>query len=76
MTEQKFPYDALKHTQDKSDMPAHTPGSPKGEQKVRDSGREPGREDPDTARTARDSTSIDPQAKAPIVPSMPHIPPA
>ena len=39
-------------------------------------GREPGREDDEAGRTARDSTSINPEARDPIDPRMPHMPPA
>ena len=60
----------------KGQLPAHTPGVPKGEERVRRYGREPGREDPRFGRTARDSTSINPDACAPIDPRMPHLPPA
>ncbi len=58
------------------DMSAHTPGTPKGEERVRREGREPGRGDPKYNRTARDSTSINPGACDPIDPRMPHLPPA
>jgi hypothetical protein len=57
------------------DLPAHTPGTPKGEERVQREGREPGREDTQYGRTARDSTSINPAARDPIDPRMPHLPP-
>jgi hypothetical protein len=57
------------------DIPSHTPGTAKGEEWVQRQGREPGREDPNVVRTARDSTSINPQAREPIDPRMPHMPP-
>lgn len=57
-------------------LPAHTHGTPKGEERVQLGGREPGRRDPESARTARDSTSINPDEHGPIDPRMPHIPPA
>jgi hypothetical protein len=60
----------------KSELPAHTPGTPRGEELVRKMGREPGRTDPSSARVARDATSINPAARAPIDPRMPHLPPA
>lgn len=60
----------------KSQLPAHTPGAPKGEELVRKHGREEGRTDPRAGRTARDSTSINPSARDPIDPRMPHLPPA
>ena len=65
-----------RQTPGKSDAPSHTPGTPKGEEKVIHDGREPGRDDPRSARTARDSTGISPESKGPIDPRMPHIPPA
>lgn len=58
------------------DMPAHTPGTPKGEELVQKHGREPGRQDRTNERTARDSTSISPKKHGPIDPRMPHLPPA
>jgi hypothetical protein len=58
------------------DMPAHTPGTHRGEGWVIHSGREPGRQDPGVARTARDSTGINANKHGPIHPRMPHIPPA
>jgi hypothetical protein len=57
------------------DLPAHTPGTPKGEERVRREGREPGRQDTRRGRTARDSTSINPHARDPIDPRMPNLPP-
>jgi hypothetical protein len=59
----------------KAELPAHTPGTPKGEELVRRKGREPGRDDRRFQRTARDSTSISPTARGPIDPRMPHMPP-
>jgi hypothetical protein len=56
-------------------LPSHTAGTPKGEERVRKEGREPGRRDKRFARTARDSTSINPEARDPIDPRMPHLPP-
>ncbi len=57
------------------DLPAHTPGTPRGEDRVRKDGREPGRQNPRIGRSARDATSINPQAREPIDPRMPHLPP-
>jgi hypothetical protein len=57
------------------DISSHTPGTPKGEERVRREGREPGREDTKAGRTSRDSTSISPRARAPIDPRMPNLPP-
>jgi hypothetical protein len=59
-----------------SDLPAHTPGTPKGEELVRRHGREPGRQNKDPHRVARDSTSINAQDREPIDPRMPELPPA
>jgi hypothetical protein len=58
------------------DAPSHTPGTAKGEERVARHGKEPGRDDRRTGRTARDSTSIQPEKREPIDPRMPHIPPA
>ena len=60
----------------KSEISAHTPGTPRGEERIAREGREPGREDPSHVRTARDSTSISPEARRPIDPKMPDMPPA
>jgi hypothetical protein len=57
------------------DTPSHTPGTAKGEERIEIHGREPGRKDRRAGRTARDSTSIDPQSREPIDPRMPHLPP-
>jgi hypothetical protein len=57
------------------DLPSHTPGTPRGEERVRKEGREPGRRDKRFARSARDATSINPEAREPIDPRMPHLPP-
>jgi len=58
------------------DLPAHTPGTPRGEELVRRHGREPGRQDKRFHRTSRDSTSINADAERPIDPRMPQLPPA
>ena len=64
------------------DAPAHTPGTAKGEEQIKNQGKEPGRHDtgddnrPAGRSTARDSTSINPEAKDPIDPRMPNMPPA
>ena len=60
----------------KSELPSHTPGTPRGEELVRTGGREAGRTGPDGGRTARDATSINPADREPIDPRMPHMPPA
>ncbi len=58
------------------DAPAHTPGASKGEEKVKDEGKEPGRDEIGEGRTARDSTSINAKNEEPIDPRMPNMPPA
>jgi hypothetical protein len=58
------------------DLPSHTPGTPKGEERVSEHGREPGRHDRAPQRTARDASSINPDDHGPIDPKMPHLPPA
>jgi hypothetical protein len=58
------------------ELPSHTPGTPKGEERVRREGREAGRHDRAPHRTARDSTSLNPEAHAPIDSRMPQMPPA
>lgn len=60
----------------KPDLPSHTPGTPRGEELVQRHGLEPGREGRSPDRTARDSTSINPDSCGPIDPRMPHMPPA
>jgi hypothetical protein len=58
--------------------PVHVKGTAKGEERVRDNGREPGREEPgeNGYRSSRDSTGISPKNRRPIDPRMPNIPPA
>jgi len=60
------------------DISSHTKGTPRGEELVRRKGREPGRygKEDKPHRTARDATSIDAEARDPIDPSMPFLPPA
>jgi hypothetical protein len=60
----------------RSEVSGHTPGTPRGEELVRIGGREPGRGGPDPGRTARDATGINADARAPIDPRMPNMPPA
>jgi hypothetical protein len=57
------------------DLTAHTPGTPKGEERISREGREPGRDDRNHVRTARDSTSICAGDRDPIDPKMPYMPP-
>lgn len=58
--------------------PTHVPGTHKGEELVMHRGREPGRDpnNPRGYRTARDSTSLNAEARGPIDPRMPEMPPA
>jgi hypothetical protein len=64
--------------------PAHMPGTSKGEEIKKRDGEEAGRTDtgssgadrPAGTRTARDSTSINPDDEEPIDPAMPKMPPA
>lgn len=56
-------------------QPVHVPGMHKGEELVLTAGHEPGRGGRKQYRSARDSTSIDPQSRQPIHPAMPNIPP-
>jgi hypothetical protein len=58
------------------DLPSHTPGTAKGEERVQRQGLEPGRQRGEPHRTARDSTSINAEAHGPIDPRMPQMPPA
>jgi hypothetical protein len=58
------------------DLPSHTPGTPKGEERLRKEGPEPGRERKEPHRTARDSTRINAADREPIDPRMPQMPPA
>lgn len=60
----------------RSQLPTHTPGTPRGEEIVRRHGREPGRDIGNGGRWARDATSINPEARVPIDPHMPDLPPA
>jgi hypothetical protein len=60
----------------RSELPAHTSGAPRGEELVRDYGREEGRKNPKLGRTARDATGINAADREPIDPRMPHMPPA
>ena len=58
------------------DICSHTPGTPKGEERLIRHGREPGRRNEKLGRTARDATSIDQEARDPIDPRVPYMPPA
>lgn len=60
----------------KPPSPNHVPGTARGEEMALKH-REPGRMNRGKYyRTSRDSTGINPEQKAPIDPSMPHLPPA
>jgi hypothetical protein len=63
----------MPHTK-KSQISSHTEGTSRGEEVVQIKGREPGREGGKT-RTARDATAINANARGPIDPRMPHMPP-
>ena len=54
----------------------HVTGVPKGEEWVIHKGREPGRGVGTHYQNERDSTGINPRARGPIDPRMPHLPPA
>ena len=57
-------------------QPTHVAGIHRGEELALEAGQEPGRGDRSRYRSARDSTSINPQSRGPIHPAMPDIPPA
>lgn len=63
--------------EDAPPQPNHVKGNMKGEEVARKQGREPGRGEKGrkSYRTARDSTSINPDAREPIHPDSPDIPP-
>ncbi|HTL55766.1 MAG TPA: hypothetical protein VL361_08805 [Candidatus Limnocylindrales bacterium] len=58
----------------KPPQPVHVAGIHKGEEYALRKGREPGRGGR-PYRSARDATSINPEARQPIHPSMPEMPP-
>lgn len=60
----------------KPPSPVHVTGIIKGEETALRKGKEPGRNGGLPYRSARDSTGINPRQRGPIVPGMPHIPPA
>jgi hypothetical protein len=66
----------MAHFDPTATLPAHTPGTPKGEERVRKEGLEPGRQRKPPHRVARDSTGIRPEDREPIDPRMPELPPA
>jgi hypothetical protein len=62
----------MAHDHTREDSPAHTPGTPRGENVLRskgDIGFKGG------TRVAADASSINLQNRRPIHPSMPHLPP-
>lgn len=58
-----------------TDTMSHQAGVPKGEEQVENLGKEPGRDSSEADRTARDSTSINPENREPITEDMPNMPP-
>ena len=56
-------------------QPVHSPGTKRGEEMALQHGQEPGR-GRKIYSSARDSTGINAEAKGPIHPAMPSIPPA
>jgi len=62
------------HSHKRPPEPVHVNGMKKGEELALES-KEPGRGGAQY-RSARDSTSINPQSRKPIHPAMPNIPPA
>lgn len=59
-------------------QPSHVKGANKGEEMTLEKGKEPGRGEAagsTSYRSARDSTSINPDRRNPIHPDMPNIPP-
>jgi hypothetical protein len=60
----------------KPPQPVHVPGTTRGEELAINKGREPGRRiGRKSYRSARDSTSVNPDQRNPIDPDMPNIPP-
>jgi hypothetical protein len=60
----------------KPPQPIHVPGTAKGEELAL-THKEPGRgEGGKSYTTSRDATGINPEARAPIHPDMPNLPPA
>jgi hypothetical protein len=59
-------------------QPTHVPGTHKGEELVYYRGREPGRAErgKNGYRSARDSTAVNADARGPIDPRMPEMPPS
>jgi hypothetical protein len=66
----------LDRLDERATLPAHTAGTPKGEERIRKEGLEAGRHRKPPHRTARDSTGICAKAREPIDPRMPNLPPA
>jgi hypothetical protein len=60
----------------KPPVPAHVPGTTRGERLAIEKGIEAGRGGKKSYRTARDATGIRPLDRRPINPDMPNLPPA
>jgi hypothetical protein len=58
----------------KASKPSHTPGTLRGEERIKTGGKEPGREK--DIPTARSATSINSNARGPIDKKMPNLLPA
>jgi hypothetical protein len=58
----------------RASKPSHTRGTRRGEEEIKNSGKEPGREK--DIPTARSATSINPKSHGPIDKKMPSIQPA
>jgi hypothetical protein len=66
------------------DAPSHSAGTSKGEEQIKNQGKEPGRIDtgtddegrPTATTTARNSSSVNADEREPIDPEMPDMPPA
>jgi hypothetical protein len=73
-----------KGTQEGATDPTHHPGARKGEEIIKDEGKEQGRHDSDATgagrpsggSTSRDSTRINPENEKPIDEESPNMPPA
>jgi len=67
-----------------TDLTAHDSGVSKGEEQIKNQGKEPGRIDtgtddkgrPTATTTARNSSSVNADEREPIDPAMPKMPPA
>ena len=66
----------MEHRDPKAELSSHPSGCPRGEELAQRQGLEAGRHEKPPHRTARDSTSLRPDAHGPIDPRMPHMPTA